>query len=129
MLNGLSRVESPAPPGACERPSMTGTDAWLQQLGLSQYAELFAKQAIDLDILGDLTDDDLEKLAIPLGHRKRILKAIAALPSNAPEPQAGVPPVRSSPERRQLTVLFCDLVGSTALASVLDPEDLNGVIQ
>src|SRR5262245_34841008 len=101
MLNGLARVESHEPPGAGQRPSNTGTDRFLQQLVLSQYAELFANQAIDLDILGDLTDEDLEKLAIPLGHRKRILKAIAALPSNAPEPQAGVPPVRSSPERRQ----------------------------
>src|SRR4051794_17040603 len=129
VLNGLSPARSHAPPDARERPSMTATDAWLQQLGLSQYAEIFSKEAIDVDVLGDLTDEDLEKLGIPLGHRKRMLKAIATLPSNVSEQQTAVPPVRPSAERRQLTMMFCDLVGSTALASVLDPEDLNGVIQ
>src|SRR5262249_161624 len=127
-LNGLVPAKGHAPPDALERPSMTGTEAWLEQLGLSQYTEIFAKEAIDFDVLSDLTEDDLEKLDIPLGHRKRLLKAIAALHGNAPEQQV-TPPGRSSPERRQLTMLFCDLVGSTALASVLDPEDLNGVIK
>src|SRR5262249_10052881 len=78
------------------------------------------------------TDADLEKLGLPLGHRKRILKAIAALaagePSTADSPAAALVP-SGPPERRQLTMLFCDLVGSTALASTLDPEDLSDVIR
>jgi predicted ATPase/class 3 adenylate cyclase len=100
---------------------------WLDQLGLSEYAPLFAEQAIDRGVLADLSDQDLRDLGIPLGHRKRLLKAIAALAEPSPARPEG--PSRPEAERRQLTVLFCDLVGSTALAARLDPEDMGAVIR
>src|SRR4029079_8237671 len=84
----------------------------------------------------ELTDQDLEKLGISLGHRKRMLRAIrelsspppATAPAAAPAPTETKPPARDSAERRPLTVMFCDLVGSTALSARLDPEDLREVI-
>jgi predicted ATPase/class 3 adenylate cyclase len=105
---------------------------WLDGIGLPQYATVFTENAIDLEILPDVTEADLEKLGVALGHRKRILRAIAALSAGRFTAAAGalpraVPP--SEAERRQLTVLFCDLVGSTALAVKLDPEDLREVIR
>jgi class 3 adenylate cyclase len=114
-----------------KRRQMTRAAAWLEELGLGQYAQVFAEQSIDFSVISDLTEVDLEKLGIPLGHRKRMLKAIGALAGAnraADTDQASVAPPRLSPERRQLTLLFCDLVGSTALASELDPEDLSDVI-
>jgi class 3 adenylate cyclase len=106
---------------------------WLEQLGLGQYASIFAENDIDGEVLPDLTESDLEKLGVTLGHRKKILKAIAALqaaesartPSGAVSGQPSTtqtPPAEA--ERRQLTVMFCDLVGSTQLTQKLDPEDL-----
>ena len=78
---------------------MSNIANWLEGLGLPQYAHVFAEQAIDIDVLPDLTDADLEKLGLPLGHRKRILKAIAALaagePSTADSPAAALVPSRS----------------------------------
>ena len=105
---------------------------WLNRIGLAQYATIFAENAIDFEILPDVTDTDLEKLGVAFGHRKRILRAIAAL--SGARPAAGAPgtgPALPPPEaeRRQLTVLFCDLVGSTALAVKLDPEDMREVIR
>ena len=106
-----------------------GTDdeitTWLDGIGLAQYATIFAENAIDLEVLPDVTEADLEKLGVALGHRKRILRAIAALSGATPAAAAAaaalsLPP--SEAERRQLTVLFCDLVGSTTLAAKLDPE-------
>jgi len=97
--------------------------AWLSDLGLAHYAEAFAAADIDLDILGDLTETDLAQLGVSLGDRKRMLRALAAPPVAAAEP-----PERTEGERRQLTVVFCDLVGSTDLAGRLDPEDLRAVI-
>jgi class 3 adenylate cyclase/tetratricopeptide (TPR) repeat protein len=104
---------------------------WLGQLGLAQYAEAFQANDIDLDLLPDLNEADLEKLGISsLGHRKRLLKAIHALASDAPALKISPAPIRPhEAERRQLTVVFCDLVGSTALAEQLDPEDLRDVIR
>jgi class 3 adenylate cyclase len=104
---------------------------WLDEIGLGQYATVFAENAIDLDVLPDVTETDLERLGVALGHRKRILRAIAARSGATPAAAApatapAVP--QSEAERRQLTVLFCDLVGSTALAATLDPEDLSDVI-
>jgi class 3 adenylate cyclase/predicted ATPase len=97
--------------------------AWLRGLGLEHYAAIFLDNAIDGEVLPELTADDLDDLGITLvGHRRKLLAAIAALrakPSTVPG---------SGAERRQLTVMFCDLVGSTALASRLDPEDLREVI-
>jgi class 3 adenylate cyclase/predicted ATPase len=107
--------------------------AWLDGLGLGQYAQAFHDNEIDERVLPSLTAEDLKDLGVQLvGHRRRLLDAIAALGTSAPvaTATAGADEVapRSDAERRQLTVMFCDLVGSTALASRLDPEDLREVI-
>jgi class 3 adenylate cyclase/tetratricopeptide (TPR) repeat protein len=112
---------------------MEGLDvgAWLEELGLGQYRTLFADQAIDSDVLPDLTEDDLARLKLPLGHRKKLLRAINELfEPEANENQAPIQLVRSRPDavRRQLTVLICDMVESTALAAQLDPEELRKVM-
>src|SRR5208282_4922974 len=105
---------------------------WLRNLGLGQYEAMFRENEIDVDVLPELTEIDLEKLGVPLGHRKRLLKAIAGLA--APKklaPILGPTPVRpdtDAAERRQVTVMFSDLVGSTALSARMDPEDLREVI-
>jgi predicted ATPase/class 3 adenylate cyclase len=111
---------------------------FLRGLGLEQYEQALRDNAIDVEVLPDLTDADLAALGVLLGHRKKLLKAIAALQGPLTgEPAVGeaapLPP--STParspeaERRQLTVLFVDLVGSTALAARLDPEDMGRVIR
>lgn len=105
--------------------------AWLEELGLGQYRALFSDQAIDSDVLPDLTDDDLVRLGVPLGHRKKIFKAIDdLLGGEATEQDAPIKLVRTrqDAERRQLTVLICDMVESTDLASKLDPEELRKVM-
>jgi class 3 adenylate cyclase/predicted ATPase len=110
---------------------MNSAAAWLEELGLAQYAAVFGEQAIDFGVVPTLTEVDLEKLGIPLGHRKRMLKAIGRLAGAvraADTDQAHTARPRTSAERRQLTMLFCDLVGSTALASELDPEEVSGVL-
>jgi class 3 adenylate cyclase len=104
---------------------------WLDTIGLGQYAQRFAENYIDAGVLRDLTDQDLEKIGLPLGHRKKLLRAIRKLgdASITPPPAtASKPAPHDSAERRQLTVMFCDLVGSTALSTRLDPEDLQEVI-
>jgi class 3 adenylate cyclase/tetratricopeptide (TPR) repeat protein len=105
--------------------------AWLRDLGLGQYVGRFRENEIEADVLPELTEADLEKLGLPLGPRKRILKAIASL-GEAPK-TSGTESLALSPkdaaERRQLTVMFCDLVGSTALSARLDPEDMRHVIR
>jgi len=102
--------------------------AWLHGLGLPQYEQAFRDNAIDAAVLPELTADDLKELGVSLvGHRRKLLGAIASLRrgvDDAPEPVAG----DATAERRQLTVMFCDLVGSTALSARLDPEDLREVI-
>src|ERR1700730_567484 len=108
---------------------------WLQSLDLERYEAAFRENEIDFRDLPDLTNEDLEELGIPLGPRKRLLKAIKALGSpnyvaQEVRPPASPPPSaepRDTAERRQLTVMFCDLVGSTALSSRMDPEDLREV--
>jgi class 3 adenylate cyclase/predicted ATPase len=107
--------------------------AWLQDLGMERYAEAFRDNEIDGDILGDLTDSDFEKLGIPLGHRKKLLRAIARLSTTGAQPSASSPSgptqaVAREAERRQLTVMFVDLVGSTELVTRLDPEEMAHVI-
>ena len=111
--------------------------SWLQQLGLAQYEPAFRDNEVDGDVLPDLTAEDLIGLGVTLiGHRRKLLSAIAALGAAAPAPApiaapASVPPptpVPAQAERRQLTVMFCDLVGSTALSTGMDPEDLRDVI-
>jgi class 3 adenylate cyclase len=105
--------------------------AWLAELGLAKYAEAFASNDIDLDILPELTDADLERIGVvSLGDRKRLLKAIASIASAE---KSSVVPITTGPsptdaERRQVTVMFSDLVGSTALSSRMDPEDLREVV-
>ena len=106
---------------------------WLRSLGLAQYEGVFRDNEIEADILPDLTDADLEKLGLPLGPRKRLLKAIANLGAPAAPVTSGAPAAASgqtadTAERRQLTVMFCDLVGSTALSARLDPEDMRAII-
>ena len=102
---------------------------WLKKLGMAEYAERFAKNRIDLSVLPDLTDQHLEKLGVALGDRLKILRAIRELSAaTAPQPAAAAAPPKDCAERRQLTVMFCDLVGSTALSSRLDPEDMREVI-
>ena len=111
---------------------------WLRNLGLGHYESAFIENAIDTDVLPELTEGDLEKLGIPLGDRKRLIKAIKA--TTDPSPSASLfasevgdnAPNDYSPmvaaERRYLTVMICDLVGSTALSAQLDPEDMGAVI-
>jgi len=106
---------------------------WLRGLGLEQYENAFRENAIDVEVLRDLTADDIKELGVtPIGHRRRLLTAIAALRGDPPQ---GVGETEPSPvaisgeaERRQLTVMFCDLVGSTALSTRHDPEDLRELI-
>jgi class 3 adenylate cyclase/tetratricopeptide (TPR) repeat protein len=112
----------------------------LDALGLGQYAAVFAENDVDLEVLPHLTDQELKDLGVSLGHRKRLLNAAAALVAADQKAKPGGPPASAPPtpdpvalaapqaERRQLTVLFCDLVGSTALSARLDPEDLRAVI-
>ena len=104
---------------------------WLEKLGLGQYAQSFAENAIDFSVLPDLTDQDLEKLGVLLGHRRKMLRAIAELNGGETKPSFATP-VTPQPhdtvERRQVTVMFSDLVGSTALSARIDPEDMRGII-
>ena len=110
--------------------------SWLEANGFGRFTDLFAKNEIDGEVFVDLTDDDLKELGLTLGARKKLLKGIAALLREAAVPQpgdqgidenAGAFPATDA-ERRQITVMFCDLVGSTALSGRLDPEDLRAVI-
>ena len=110
---------------------MTGIAEWLASLGLGEYAQCFAENAIDLSVVPDLTEQDLKDLGVFLGHRRKMLRAIAGMKGTVaaelkPGPTKPVP--RTDAERRQLTILCCDLVGSSELAVRLDPEDLRRVI-
>jgi class 3 adenylate cyclase len=113
---------------------------WLRSQNLGKYEEAFRENAIDLDVLPDLTDGELAEIGVALGDRKRLLRAIASFPpsgpispaeASAPRSQSAEPaspaPV-SSAERRPITVMFCDLVGSTALAAKLDAEDWRDLV-
>ena len=111
---------------------MLDIDAWLRGIGLGQYAELFRANDIEAELLPRLTADDLKDMGVAsLGHRKKLLEAIAALgaatDTSSPHRAAAAPP--SAAERRQLTVMFVDLVGSTALSAELDPEDMRELIR
>ena len=101
---------------------------WLRGLGLEQYEAAFRDNDVDAEVLPELTAEDLISIGVTsVGHRRKLLAAIAAV-GNEPPTAAAAPPARAEAERRQLTVMFCDLVGSTALSSQLDPEDLREVI-
>src|SRR5215470_11350757 len=102
--------------------------AWLEALGLGQYAHAFAENDIDFIVLPQLNDSDLKELGVTsLGHRKRLLSAIAERGTTAL--QAGVPSCNAPVgERRQVTILFADLSGFTALSQLLDPEELRELV-
>lgn len=111
---------------------------WLERCGLGEHATTFAAQGIDWDVLGDLSDQDLKELGLSLGDRKRLLKALATL-TDSPDAAGKAEPLRSEPrpssarpsveaERRQLTVMFIDLIDSTPLAERFDPEDMRQVL-
>ena len=105
-------------------------DGWLRGIGLEQYAQTFRDNAIDVDVLCDLTDEHLRELGLPLGARLKLLRAVAAL-STGQTPvsrEITTPAPRTDAERRQVTVMFSDLVGSTALSARMDPEDLREII-
>jgi class 3 adenylate cyclase len=119
---------------------MDALSEWLQKIGLERPAAVFAESDVDLEALPLLNDAELERLGVSLGHRKKLLKAIAELngaqtPALAPLAEAirAMPASAASPategERRQLTVLFCDMVGFTELASRVDPEVLQRIIR
>jgi class 3 adenylate cyclase len=104
---------------------------WLEKLGMSEYAQRFAENRIDVSVLPELTDQHLKDLGIALGDRLKILRAIRELGAGAPpaaRPVLGPPKPEGAAERRQVTVMFCDLVGLTALSTRIDAEDLREVI-
>ncbi|TMJ56614.1 MAG: guanylate cyclase [Alphaproteobacteria bacterium] len=117
---------------------MQTLEDWLSQLGLSKYMEAFVQNDVDLRALPHITEADLQELGVSLGHRRIILAAInglaqpsldgsplASLPLEESEPQTTEVPQEPTADRRLLSVLFCDLVGSTALSAQLDPEDMH----
>ena len=116
---------------------MSDIAQWLQQHGLDKYTEVFDDNDVGFDVLPHLTEEHLKELGVSLGDRLRLLKALGALDptdsgiSQAPQTREQ-PPAPKTPTgeavRRQLTVMFCDLVGSTALSSKLDPEDMRDLI-
>ena len=111
---------------------MQQIEDWLKQLGMSEYAERFADNKIDASVLPYLTDQDLKDIDVPLGHRRKMLAAIAELSvATQPKPELAAS-VELKPqevaERRQVTVIFSDLVGSTALSARMDPEDMRELI-
>jgi class 3 adenylate cyclase/predicted ATPase len=105
---------------------------WLEKLGMPEYTQRFVENDIDVSVLPHLTDQDLKELGVSLGHRRKMLAAITepagrAAPTS-PQPGLTQPKPHDSAERRQVTVMFSDLVGSTALSVRMDPEDLREVI-
>src|SRR5271163_4866576 len=109
---------------------------WLRGLGLGQYEEQFRDNKIDADLLPRLTVDDLKDIGVSVvGDRRRLLDAIAAIAGAGPPADVPRPPTKSAPskghqaaERRPITVMFCDLVGSTSLAARLDAEDWRNLV-
>src|SRR5438874_2360242 len=121
----LTRAKVPGAPSQAARPCMKDIAEWLASLDLAEYAQRFAENGIDLSVIRDLTENDLKELGVLLGHRRKMLRAIAELQrAPARKLQTAEPARRDRAERRQLTVMFCDLVGSTALSARLDPEDM-----
>ena len=111
-------------------------EQWLKELDLAKYREAFAENEIAFGDLADLTEDDLKEIGLPIGPRRRALRVIADLAAQRHEPLAATDAETPEPsqvilaaERRQLTVMFCDLVGSTALSRQLDPEDLRDLMR
>src|SRR3984885_4014889 len=134
-------LRSPEDQGSVHRSesAIMNVRVWLCSLGLGRYEEKFRDNKIDFDVLADLSDGDLQELAVPLGDRRRLLRAIAELGVRQPlTTQARQTPVAPAPaqsfgqldsaERRPITVMFCDLVGSTELAAALDVEDWRNLL-
>src|SRR5687767_6302236 len=112
---------------------MSDIAAWLDRLGLGKYAPMFTDSDVDLDVLRRLSEDDLRELGLPLGARRKILQALAETREEGlttPTSQAARPDAASpmGPERRQITVMFSDVVGSTSLAEQVDVEDLRSLV-
>src|SRR3984885_7192855 len=116
----------------CRSDTIMDVGAWLHGLGLGQYETMFRESEIDVEVLPDLTEGDLNQLGVPLGHRKRLLKAIAALgtaeATAEPSSPGPIPSPAAAAERRPITVMLCDLVGSTSLAAKLDAEDWRDLV-
>src|SRR6266567_2650111 len=115
---------------------MDDLQQWLERIGLAQYADVFAKNDIDWETLPELNEQDLEKLGVSLGHRKKLINAISEAcstslqaPKRFVETPSATRTINARAERRHLTVLLCDLVGSTALSARLDPEDLQRILR
>jgi len=103
---------------------------WLRKNKFEQYADAFEANDIDVDILPELTEGDLAALGVSLGNRRRLMKAIAEhVSDSARSAPKGAPDSSGEAERRQVTVLFCDMVGSTALSGTVDPELLGALIR
>jgi class 3 adenylate cyclase len=102
--------------------------SWLRSLGLGQYEAAFRDNAVDAEVLFELSDGDLAQIGVLLGHRKRLRKAIGELASADEIAPTSLAPSTTA-ERCPLTAMFCDLVGSTALSARLDPEDMRRVIR
>src|SRR5580704_9628469 len=100
---------------------------WLRRHKFEQYAEIFEANDIDLDVLPELSERDLEQLGVSMGNRRRLRKALAERDAEPAGPSAADAPGEA--ERRQVTVLFCDMVGSTALSGTVDPEILGALIR
>jgi class 3 adenylate cyclase/tetratricopeptide (TPR) repeat protein len=110
---------------------MTSLEPWLASIGLGRHAEVFRQNEIEIDVVGDLSEEDLIRLGLSLGDRLRLKRALAKLPAEARVRAASASYSEwagSAAERRRLTVLFCDLVGSTDLSTRLDPEELRNII-
>ena len=114
---------------------MTPFAQWLTEIGLERYVTVFSENNIDFDVMGSLSEGDLRELGLAIGDRKRLLTAVAQLNAQSTAdtipmapPKSATEPAHSEGERRQLTVMFCDLVGSTALSEKLDPEELRSLL-
>ena len=115
---------------------------WLAEIGLQGYESVFIQNEVDFDVLASLTETDLQALGLSLGARKRLLQAIAKLDGKSSADTISPPAISpaiallspatiadsTAGERRQITVIFCDLVGSTALSEKLDPEELRSML-
>ena len=105
---------------------------WLKKLGMAEYAQRFAENDIDISVLRHLTDQDLKELGISLGHRRKLMRAIGeidgATSTNSQSAAVTATMLGGSAERRQITVMFVDLVGSTPLSERLDPEEMRDVL-
>ena len=131
LLRGRKRAHATIGPLVA---AMQPIAEWLEKRGVAEYLRRFVENRIEPSVPPDLTDQDLEKPGVSLGDRRKMLRAIRDLGSVSVAPTAPSMSVASEPawqdsaERRQLTIMFCDLVGSTALSARFDPEDLRGII-